>query len=67
MDVNAEAVREALRRHQVSRLIHGHTHRPGRHRIDVDGRACERWVLPDWYGAGGYLQVSGAKAHLVRW
>lgn len=67
MDVNAEAVREALRRHGAARLIHGHTHRPGHQVLDVDGRRCERWVLPDWYGAGGYLQLDGAKARLVRW
>jgi UDP-2,3-diacylglucosamine hydrolase len=67
MDVNPDAVRDALRRHNVSRLIHGHTHRPGRHRIDVDGRTCERWVLPDWYGPGGYLEVSGEKVRLERW
>jgi len=24
------------------------------------------WVLPDWYGAGGYLEVSGARPRLVR-
>lgn len=68
MDVNDEAVREALRRHGAYRLIHGHTHRPGRHELRVDGRRCERWVLPDWYGKGGYLEVSAAgKASLVRW
>ena len=31
MDVNAEAVAAAFRRHDVTRLIHGHTHRPARH------------------------------------
>jgi UDP-2,3-diacylglucosamine hydrolase len=67
MDVNDDAVREALRRHGVSRLVHGHTHRPGRHRVEVDGRACERWVLPDWYGAGGYLELAGDRPRLVRW
>lgn len=59
MDVDPEAVTEAFRRHGVSRLVHGHTHRPGRHALEVDGRRCERWVLPDWYGAGGYLQIAG--------
>jgi UDP-2,3-diacylglucosamine hydrolase len=54
MDVNAQAVAQALRRHGVQRLIHGHTHRPGRHQVGSDG---ERWVLPDWYGRGGYLEV----------
>jgi UDP-2,3-diacylglucosamine hydrolase len=69
MDVNDDAVRQALRRHGVRRLIHGHTHRPGRHAIDVDGQRCERWVLPDWYGRGGYVEVAGvagAAPRLVR-
>jgi UDP-2,3-diacylglucosamine hydrolase len=66
MDVNDAAVADALRRHGVGRLIHGHTHRPGRHEHAVDGRACERWVLPDWYGPGGYLEVGGTRPRLVR-
>jgi UDP-2,3-diacylglucosamine hydrolase len=67
MDVNEGAVRDAFRRHGVSRLIHGHTHRSGEHRLEVDGRACERWVLPDWYGRGGYLEIAGGRPRLVRW
>jgi UDP-2,3-diacylglucosamine hydrolase len=66
MDVNDDAVRQALRRHGVRRLIHGHTHRPGRHGVEVDGQRCERWVLPDWYGRGGYLEVGRAGPKLVR-
>lgn len=66
MDVNEDAVREALRRHGVRRLIHGHTHRPGRHVVEVAGQHCERWVLPDWYGRGGYLEVAGSAPRLVR-
>jgi UDP-2,3-diacylglucosamine hydrolase len=65
MDVNDSAVREAFRRHGVRRLVHGHTHRSGHHRLEVDGRACGRWVLPDWYGRGGYLEVAAGKPHLV--
>ena len=67
MDVNEGAVADALRRHGVARLVHGHTHRPGLHRLEVDGRRCERWVLPDWYGGGGYLEVAQGKPRLVRW
>jgi len=65
MDVNPEAIAEAFRRHAVSRIIHGHTHRPAHHHLNVDGRPCERWVLPDWYGdSGGYLacDASGCRA-----
>jgi UDP-2,3-diacylglucosamine hydrolase len=66
MDVNDGAVEEAFRRHGVTRLIHGHTHRPGKHTLKVDGRTCERWVLPDWYGRGGYLTVEDGKPRLTR-
>lgn len=67
MDVNDDAVRDALRRSGATRLIHGHTHRPGRHRVEVDGKQLERWVLPDWYGNGGYLEIKDGKPRLVRW
>jgi UDP-2,3-diacylglucosamine hydrolase len=66
MDVNDGAVAEALRAHGVRRLVHGHTHRAGRHEHRVDGRLCERWVLPDWYGLGGYLEAGAGRARLVR-
>jgi UDP-2,3-diacylglucosamine hydrolase len=66
MDVNDDAVRQALRQHGVRRLIHGHTHRPGRHALEVDGERCERWVLPDWYGRGGYVEVDRRGPRLVR-
>jgi UDP-2,3-diacylglucosamine hydrolase len=65
MDVNAGAVAEAFRQHGVRRMVHGHTHRPARHELEVDGRRCERWVLPDWYGSGGYLKIDDNKAELV--
>ena len=65
MDVNDDAVRQAMRSAGVRRLIHGHTHRPGRHEIDIDGQRGERWVLPDWYGRGGYLQVDRGIPKLV--
>ena len=58
MDVAPEAVEAAFRAHACDTLIHGHTHRPGRHEHVVDGRKCVRWVLPDWYGRGGYLEAS---------
>ena len=55
MDVNPGAVEATFREHGYPRLIHGHTHRPARHVHRVDGRTCERWVLPDWYESGGIL------------
>lgn len=48
MDVNPRAVEDAFRAGGVDIMVHGHTHRPGRHVLMVDGRRRERWVLPDW-------------------
>jgi UDP-2,3-diacylglucosamine hydrolase len=48
MDVNADAVRDAMAHHDVRRLIHGHTHRPADHSLDVHGERAERIVLADW-------------------
>lgn len=56
MDVNQNAVAEFLRSHGYpSLLIHGHTHRPARHQIEIDGRHCERIVLADWGDTGSCL------------
>jgi UDP-2,3-diacylglucosamine hydrolase len=64
MDVAPDEVEAQLRRHNYPRLIHGHTHRPARHVHMVDGHACERWVLADWYQNGSYLacDASGCRA-----
>lgn len=66
MDVTPSAVGDAFRQHAVSRLIHGHTHRPATHLHEVDGRRCERWVLPDWDRRGGYLVAEGSTLRLER-
>lgn len=61
MDVNADAVAALLRAHACTTLIHGHTHRPARHRFEVDGRACVRHVLADWQGSASWLAFDGSE------
>ena len=56
-DVAPAAVEAALREHDVALLIHGHTHRPAVHALEVDGRARKRVVLGDWYEQGSVLRV----------
>lgn len=65
MDVNADAVQQALRHAGVNRLIHGHTHRPAVHALQLDDHRAERIVLGDWYEHGSVLKVtpSGAELH----
>lgn len=58
MDVSPSAVALAFAEADCDVLIHGHTHRPGRHVHHVAGRDRVRWVLRDWYESGGYLEAS---------
>ncbi|HEY8586078.1 MAG TPA: UDP-2,3-diacylglucosamine diphosphatase [Rhodanobacter sp.] len=66
MDVNAHAVADAMRTAGVTRLIHGHTHRPAVHRFELDGNAAERIVLGDWYEHGSVLRVDDQGAVELR-
>ncbi|MCW8807363.1 MAG: UDP-2,3-diacylglucosamine diphosphatase [Rhodanobacter sp.] len=58
MDLNVGAVAAAMRHAGVTRLIHGHTHRPAVHEFELDGRAAQRIVLGDWYEQGSVLRVT---------
>lgn len=53
MDANPDAIRSALLAHDCTRLIHGHTHRPGHEQVMLDSGCAERWVLSDWDTARG--------------
>ncbi|MDZ4141085.1 MAG: UDP-2,3-diacylglucosamine diphosphatase [Methylotenera sp.] len=56
MDVNQDAVAHLLKAYSYPEvLIHGHTHRPNQHHIQLDGHDITRWVLGDWYEHGSYL------------
>jgi UDP-2,3-diacylglucosamine hydrolase len=55
-DVNAASVALALRNSGTATLLHGHTHRPAIHALEVDGRPCTRIVLGDWYDQGSVLR-----------
>jgi UDP-2,3-diacylglucosamine hydrolase len=56
MDVNQDEVRRVIKEHGVDVLLHGHTHRPGIHSIDLGNRKAKRIVLGDWYRQGSVLR-----------
>ena len=47
MDVNPLSVAQTFREHEVKRLIHGHTHRPGVYPV-ADMPQARRFVLAEW-------------------
>ncbi|HEY9540905.1 MAG TPA: UDP-2,3-diacylglucosamine diphosphatase [Luteimonas sp.] len=57
-DVSPAAVDAAFAEHGVDTIIHGHTHRPAVHQLEIDGRPRRRIVLGDWYEQGSVLQAS---------
>jgi len=65
MDVNHDEVNHAFRRHDVLRLIHGHTHRPAVHDLEIDGQSAQRIVLGDWYTQGSVLRVTPGSYELT--
>lgn len=66
MDVDDETVATVLRDHRATLLIHGHTHRPAIHELDVDGRACRRVVIGDWYTQDNVIACSGGALRSLR-
>jgi len=57
IDVTPELIPRVLAEHGVRTLIHGHTHRPATHELEVDGRPAQRIVLGDWDQQGWALQI----------
>ena len=62
-DVNQDEVRKVILEHGVDVLLHGHTHRPAIHKIDLGDRKAKRIVLGDWYTQGSVVRwdLGGAK------
>ncbi|WP_416637819.1 UDP-2,3-diacylglucosamine diphosphatase [Pseudomonas sp. OHS18] len=57
VDVTPDEVQRVMARYGVKTLIHGHTHRPDVHALQVDGQPAKRIVLGDWDKQGWALQV----------
>ncbi|TBU73949.1 UDP-2,3-diacylglucosamine diphosphatase [Pseudomonas daroniae] len=57
VDVTPEEVQRVMADHGVRTLIHGHTHRPASHELQVDGQPARRIVLGDWDKQGWALQI----------
>jgi len=54
-DVVEDAIIESLQHHDCQTMIHGHTHRPGQHRM---GNGLTRYVLGDWGRCGWQIYAT---------
>lgn len=67
MDVTPDEVVRVMRTEGVVQLIHGHTHRPARHQLEIDGAAAERIVLGDWHDAAWCVTADAGGLELRHW
>ena len=56
VDVNDMAIESAFRDASVNLMLHGHTHRPNVHQLEIDGKPAQRIVLGDWYDHGSVVR-----------
>lgn len=54
-DVTPKEVQRLMKQYQVELLIHGHTHRPAIHEINIEGYLGKRIVLGPWHDSGNAL------------
>ncbi|MGK8707164.1 UDP-2,3-diacylglucosamine diphosphatase [Metapseudomonas otitidis] len=57
VDVTPEEVTRVMIDAKVPTLIHGHTHRPAVHTLEIGGQPAQRIVLGDWDRQGWALEV----------
>lgn len=67
MDVTPDEVTRMMRSQGARVLIHGHTHRPARHPVLLDGVHGERIVLGDWHDRGWCLRAEPEGLQLESW
>lgn len=65
MDVNPQAVKQAMQDAGVELLIHGHTHRPAIHQNQISEGIGTRIVLGDWDRLGWYLKLDDSGFELI--
>ena len=56
MDVNPSTIVAALEEAGVEMLLHGHTHRPAVHDVELPAGTATRIVLGDWYEQGSVVR-----------
>jgi UDP-2,3-diacylglucosamine hydrolase len=67
MDVTEAEVVTQLQQANVHRMIHGHTHRPARHSLQVNNQPAERIVLGDWHDWAWCIKATPETITLEHW
>lgn len=67
-DINEETFAKTVAEYSVSRVIHGHTHRPALHSHTINNNEIQRMVLGDWHPNHAIVAISDeTRCDLVKW
>tara|TARA_Y100000766_G_C18834758_1_gene569839 strand:+ start:236 stop:1006 length:771 start_codon:yes stop_codon:yes gene_type:complete len=69
MDVNQEEVLKLFKKYHVSKILHGHTHRPAIHELklrskNLSPQTAQRIVLGDWDKKGWFAELTDKNVEL---
>jgi UDP-2,3-diacylglucosamine hydrolase len=70
MDVNQNSVRQLFSEKAATKILHGHTHRPAIHDLEMSelhdngSREVQRIVLGDWGKLGWFAEINEEKLSL---
>ena len=67
MDVTQEEVIKVMNQAKTLILIHGHTHRPEIHKVDLHFGMGTRYVLGDWHTSMQFLRANDSDLDLVKY
>ncbi|EIK45187.1 UDP-2,3-diacylglucosamine hydrolase [Cellvibrio sp. BR] len=67
MDVTPAEVVKQMEEAKVQVMIHGHTHRPARHKLLANNRPAERIVLGDWHDFAWCIRADSNGMELKNW
>jgi UDP-2,3-diacylglucosamine hydrolase len=67
MDVTTEEVIKVMDKAKASILVHGHTHRPAVHEVDLHFGPGTRYVLGDWHTSMHFLKATDSDLKLVKY
>ncbi len=66
MDVNQQEIVRVFKEYDLDLMIHGHTHRPYVHQLEVDGKLCRRYVLGEWKQEHSVIYANQGKYYLKK-
>lgn len=65
MDVNPKTVMDTMSHHHTLLLIHGHTHRPAVHQLEINHKPAQRMVLGAWHQQGSFIVLDSEGLRLL--